>query len=136
MDQTSDREGDVRTILIEAVEVQLAALKAAMTFWGEWIERTSVFVTSATRDLDAARSTKKTDQMLLELVDAGREGMRTLTELPRHAAAQFVRELDDIAARGRARTKSVSRARAAGSASAPTQATATRAPKRRARAKA
>jgi hypothetical protein len=135
MTQTPDRENDVRTVLIEAVEVQLAALKAAMTFWGEWIERTSAFVKTATRDLDAARSAKKTDQVLLELVDAGREGMRTLTELPRHAAEQFVRDLDEIAAKGRARTGPASRSRAAGPGRAPSPARAGRAAKRRVRAK-
>jgi hypothetical protein len=135
MAQTPDRENDVRTVLIEAVEVQLAALKAAMTFWGEWIERTSVFVKTATRDLDAARSTKKTDQVLLELVDAGREGMRTLTELPRHAAEQFVRDLDEIATKGRARSAPASRPRGASPSRAPSPARARRAAKRRVRAK-
>jgi hypothetical protein len=104
MQPESNREVEVREVLIEAVEVQLAALKAAITFWSEWVDRASAFVKTAASGLETARSTEKSgSKVLLELVDAGRESIRTLTELPRNAAAQFVRELDDIASKRRGR---------------------------------
>ncbi len=100
----TSRETQVREVLIEAVEVQLAALKAAITFWSDWIDRTSGFVKAATIGLESARAADKSSgQILLEMVDAGRESMRTLTDLPRNAAAQFVRDLDEIAARRKPR---------------------------------
>jgi len=101
----TSRETQVREVLIEAVEVQLAALKAAITFWSDWIDRTSGFVKAATSGLERARDADKNNsgQILLEMVDAGRESIRTLSDLPRHAAAQFVRDLDEIAARRKPR---------------------------------
>jgi hypothetical protein len=101
------RETQVREVLIEAVEVQLAALKAAIMFWSDWVDRTSGFVKAATSRLESARAAEKNSgQILLEMVDAGRESMRTLSDLPRNAAAQFVRDLDEIAARRRPRRDS------------------------------
>ena len=103
----TSRETQVREVLIEAVEVQLAALKAAITFWGDWIDRTSGFVKAATSGLERARDAdRNSGQVLLEMVDAGRESIRTLSDLPRHAAAQFVRDLDEIAARRKPRKHS------------------------------
>jgi len=100
----SDREHEVREVLIDAVEVQLAALKAAVSFWVEWVERTSGFVTSATRSLDAMRSADKgARDVLLEVIDVGRESMRTMTELPKNAASRFIDELEEIAGKRRAR---------------------------------
>lgn len=98
MPQTQpDREEQIREVLINAVEVQLAALKASGSFWREWLEQTSAFVKTATATLGAIRSQEKSaDQLLLETVDAGRETIRTMTELPRKAASRFIHELDQI----------------------------------------
>ncbi len=91
------REEQIREVLINAVEVQLAALKAGASFWKEWMERTSAFVKTATKTLSAIRSQDKdAGQLLLEVVDQGRESMRTMTELPRNAAARFIQELDEL----------------------------------------
>ena len=68
-----DRQAEIREVLINAVEVQLAALKAAVSFWGEWMERTSAFVKTASKSLSTIRSADKdAGQVLLEVVDAGR----------------------------------------------------------------
>jgi len=100
----SDQNAEVREVLIDAVEVQLAAIKAAVSFWVEWAERTSGFVSTAAKSLDAMRSSDKNARdALLEVVDVGRESMRTMTELPRHAAARFINELEGIAGRRQTR---------------------------------
>ena len=90
-----NRQAEIREVLINAVEVQLAALKAAVGFWGEWMERTSAFVKTASKSLSTIRSADKdAGQVLLEVVDAGRESMRTMTDLPKKAAERFIDELD------------------------------------------
>lgn len=91
------REEALRRLLADAVEVQLAALKAGISFWTEWIEQTSVFVQSATKSLSTFNAEdQETKDVLLELVDAGRASIRAMTEIPRNTATRFIEELDRI----------------------------------------
>jgi hypothetical protein len=91
------REEDLRRLLTDAIEVQLAALKAGISFWSEWIEQTSAFVQSATKTLSGINAEEQqAKDVLLELVDAGRASVRSMTEIPRHTAIRFVEELDRL----------------------------------------
>src|SRR6266849_7801136 len=93
----SGRTDDVREILINVVEVELAALRAAVSFWQHWIEHTSNYVKTTSEALGTMRSTGKTfDQVLLEVVDAGRETMRLMTDVPRKSAEDFLRDLEVV----------------------------------------
>jgi len=93
------REEDLRRLLTDAIEVQLAALKAGISFWTEWIEKTTEFVQSASKTLSQITSDdQQARDLLLELVDASRATARSLTEIPRHTAEKFIEELDKIAA--------------------------------------
>ena len=129
------READLRRLLTDAIEVQLAALKAGMSFWGEWIEQTSVFVQSASRSLSNINAEdQQTKDVLLELVDAGRASVRSMTEIPRHTATRFIEELDKLAEQkeaGRQANKASSRGSAR-----PTPARGASRPKRAGRVKA
>jgi hypothetical protein len=93
----SIKSEDVREVLINAVEVELAALKAAVGFWTQWIELTSKFVKTTGANLSSIRSSSKNaNHVLLEAVDASRETARLMTELPKRAAEDFLSELDAI----------------------------------------
>ncbi|OGU09328.1 MAG: hypothetical protein A2W29_05430 [Gemmatimonadetes bacterium RBG_16_66_8] len=93
----SSREEDLRRLLTDAIEVQLAALRAGISFWSEWIEQTSAFVQSATRSLSTINAEdQQAKDVLLELVDAGRASVRSMTEIPRHTATRFIEELDRL----------------------------------------
>ncbi|MGH6693209.1 MAG: hypothetical protein ACREF4_21280 [Gammaproteobacteria bacterium] len=77
--------------------MQLAALRAGISFWGEWIEQTSAFVQSATKSLSTINAEDQSARdVLLELVDAGRASVRSMTEIPRHTATRFLEELDKL----------------------------------------
>ena len=90
-----NREEALRHLLTDAIEVQLAALKAGISFWSEWIEQTSEFVQSATKSLSSINEEdQQTKDVLLELVDAGRASLREMTDIPRHTATRFIEELD------------------------------------------
>jgi len=131
-----DRQAEIREVLINAVEVQLAALKAAVSFWGEWMERTSAFVKTASKSLSTVRSADKdAGQVLLEVVDAGRESMRTMTELPKKAAERFIDELDKIEKTRKAGTSRAPRGTSATDARTTEKAAAKPSPKRRVRVK-
>lgn len=91
------REEALRRLLTDAVEVQLAALKAGIGFWSEWIEQTSAFVQSATKSLSTINAEdQQAKDVLLELVDSGRASLRSMTDIPRHAATRFIEELDRL----------------------------------------
>lgn len=92
-----DREEDLRRLLQDAIEVQLAALKAGISFWTDWIEQTSAFVQTATTTLaNISAEDARTRDVLLELVDAGRASVRSMTEIPRNTANRFIEELDKL----------------------------------------
>jgi hypothetical protein len=98
-DSDPTREEDLRLLLTDAIEVQLAALKAGISFWSEWIEHTTTFVQSATKTLSSINTDDpKSRDVVLELLDAGRASVRSLTEIPRHTASHFIEELDKFAA--------------------------------------
>jgi len=91
------REEELRQLLTDAIEVQLAAFKAGIGFWREWVEQTSEFVKSASSSLRTINSEgHEPKEVLLEVVDAGRASIRSMTELPRHTASRFIEELDAI----------------------------------------
>ena len=95
-DNEPSREEDLRRLLTDAIEVQLAALKAGIAFWSEWIEQTTVFVQSASKTLTEINSNDPAKDVLLELLDAGRASARSMTEIPRHTATKFLEELDKL----------------------------------------
>ena len=92
-----NREEDLRLLLTDAIEVQLAALKAGISFWSEWIEQTAAFVQAATKSLTSINTDDpKSKDFVLELLDAGRASVRSMTEIPRHTATRFIEELDKL----------------------------------------
>ncbi len=104
-DTEPTRDEDLRLLLTDAIEVQLAALKAGISFWTEWIEHTTTFVQSATKTLTSINTDDpKSRDVVLELLDAGRASVRSLTEIPRHTASHFIEELDKFAAQKARRT--------------------------------
>ena len=115
-----DREEDLRRLLQDAIEVQLAALKAGISFWTEWIEQTSAFVQTATTSLaNISSEDAKTRDVLLELVDAGRASVRSMTEIPRNTANKFIEELDKLHEQQATKVPKAGRPRAAGKKAAP-----------------
>ncbi|MDN5864407.1 MAG: hypothetical protein L0I62_04235 [Gammaproteobacteria bacterium] len=91
----ANREDELRDLLTEAITVQLAALKAGISFWEEWVEQASAFVESATDTLSAINSgDRNTDDALLDLLDRARASARAMTLIPQHAATRFLEELD------------------------------------------
>jgi hypothetical protein len=101
----TNREEELRELLTDAIEVQLAALKAGIGFWSEWIEQTSAFVQSASKTLTNINSEEEPKEVLLELVDAGRASVRSMTDLPRHTASRFIEALDEFEEKKKAKKK-------------------------------
>ena len=142
-DDAQTREDDLRQLLTDAVEVQLAALSAGVGFWTDWITQTTDFIQSATKTLASINAADhQTKDSILELVDAGRASLRAMTEIPRNTATRFIEELDKLHAEvapapaPAAKPASASRAKAAPAAAAKRTSAARPRPKRASRAKA
>ncbi len=138
-DDATTREEDLRQLLTDAIEVQLAALSAGVGFWTDWITQTSEFINSATKTLASINAPDhQTKDSILELVDAGRASLRAMTEIPRNTATRFIEELDK---RQSESTPTPSAARKSAASAPATSSTATKRaarprPKRAGRAKA
>lgn len=110
-DKGANREEEMRVLLTNALEVQLAAFKAGISFWEDWVAQASRYARVASDNLYGPSGGEGvTDERLLKVLDAGREAMRAMLDLPRSTASRFVAELDQIAGRHGAPTSSGGRA--------------------------
>lgn len=91
----STRQSDAEDLLMEAIEVQLAALRAGIEFWSTWIEQSTKFSEEAIKRLTEIKANPAdSSRLLLEITDASRESLRAMTRLPRITAESFIKELD------------------------------------------
>ena len=99
----SGRDDEIRGLMINALEVQLAAFRAGIRFWEDWIGEASKFVDAATDKLHALEHRRAAPRdTLLEVADAARGSIRSMMELPGASASHFIEELEGITKRGRA----------------------------------
>ncbi|UCH64121.1 MAG: hypothetical protein JSU77_06800 [Fidelibacterota bacterium] len=93
--EKSSKETGIQEVLMDAVEVQLAAFKAGIDFWGGWVKVATEFSNETSKRLGKIRSNPSdAKRLLLEITDVSREGLRGLNELPRQAAERFVEEME------------------------------------------
>lgn len=98
-EENTTRDSEIQALLLEAVEVQLAAVKAGINFWTEWVNEATRFSEEAIRRLSELQAEPtENGRILLELTDISRASLRSFNQLPRHAAESFIRELDNFEA--------------------------------------
>jgi hypothetical protein len=84
------KNDDVRQVIIEAANVQVAALNAGIVFWSAWVDGASKFAQSiSTELLELAKTPGKTDDAIGRFTDLTREYLRKMSELPNTAVARF-----------------------------------------------
>lgn len=102
----STRQSDAEDLLMEAIEVQLAALRAGIEFWSTWVEQSTKFSEEAIKRLTEIKANPaESSRLLLEITDSSRESLRAMTRLPRITAESFIRELDHFAQARKSTTK-------------------------------
>ncbi len=90
----STTDADVQDVLMDVVEVQLAAFRAGIDFWGAWVEQASKFSEDAGSRLGEIRANpSEANRLFMEIGEASRESLRAMTDLPRQAAERFIEEL-------------------------------------------
>ncbi|MDH3522186.1 MAG: hypothetical protein OES32_01240 [Acidobacteriota bacterium] len=90
----STSDADVQNVLMDVVEVQLAAFRAGIDFWSAWVEQASKFSEDAGSRLgEIRRNPSDANRLLMEIGEASRVSLRAMTDLPRQAAERFIEEL-------------------------------------------
>lgn len=85
---------EVRDVLIETAQVQMASLNAGIAFWRGWVEEASRFAEETNRRLARLADEGDPGATLGEMTDASRSYLRELSKLPEVAARTFTEELD------------------------------------------
>jgi hypothetical protein len=96
-----DQNKQVRDVMIEAAQMQLASTTAAVKFWASWAEATSKFTQNISQEL--ARITDEgtaSDDVVVRLADLNLQYLRELSELPKAAATQFSSDLEKFKQKG------------------------------------
>lgn len=99
--RTEDQNTQIRDVMVEAAQIQLASLTATVKFWSSWAEATSKFSQSISQELSqiADRVTVSNDD-LVRFADLNREYLRALSELPNTVATQFNADLEKFRPKG------------------------------------
>jgi len=91
----SDEE--LRGIMLEVARTQLAAVTAALKFWGGWVESANRYTQKISAELArVSDGTDGSDKFVGRLTDSSREYLREMTELPNIAVDHFVSEIEKI----------------------------------------
>lgn len=93
----TSQSSDIKEILINATEVQLAGTKAGISFWRAWVDQASNFADVASNGLNTLVSNPNaTDKVLLQITEASRKYAREMNDLPEIAAKRFIEALEEF----------------------------------------
>jgi hypothetical protein len=91
----SDEE--LRTIMLEVARTQLAAVTAALRFWGGWVESANRYTQKISVELArVSEGTDDSEKFVGRLTDSSREYLREMTTLPNLAVDHFISEIEKI----------------------------------------
>jgi hypothetical protein len=91
----SDKE--LRGIMLEVARTQLAAVTAALKFWGGWVESANRYTQKISTELARVNQvTDDSEKFVGRLTDSSREYLREMTTLPNLAVDHFVSEIEKI----------------------------------------
>jgi hypothetical protein len=90
---------EIRAVLVESARVQVAALDAAIEFWGGWIEAARDFAQTASKELERIEQEDiGADPVIGRMTDASRAFLRRMTDLPDMAVARFNSDIERVGA--------------------------------------
>jgi hypothetical protein len=107
---------DIRNIMVEVARTQLAAVTAALKFWGGWVESANKYTEKISAELNrVGDGTDDAEKFVGRLTDSSREYLREMISLPSVAVDHFASEIEKISKPGRkpaAKRKRQARAKA------------------------
>jgi hypothetical protein len=88
---------EVRDIMIELARTQLAAVTAALKFWGRWVESADKYAQKLGAELTrVSEGSGNSQEFAGRLTDFSREYLREMISLPNVAVDHFVGEIEKI----------------------------------------
>jgi hypothetical protein len=94
---SSKQTQQVRTMMVEVARTQLAAVTAALKFWGGWVESADRYTKKLSTELnrvdDGGADSK---QFVGRVTDLSREYLREMISLPNVAVNHFTSEMERI----------------------------------------
>lgn len=97
MAQTSTTKSseEIREIMVEVARTQLAAVTAALKFWGGWVESAEKYTQKVSAELTrVSEGTDDSQQFVGRLTDFSREYLREMITLPTTAVDHFASEIE------------------------------------------
>jgi hypothetical protein len=88
---------ELRDIMIEVARTQLAAVTAALKFWGGWVESADKYTQKISAELTrVSEGTENSPKFVGRLTDFSREYLREMISLPNVAVDHFATEIEKI----------------------------------------
>jgi hypothetical protein len=95
---SSKQTEQLREVLVEAARAEMAAMTAAVKFWGGWVEAADRYVQAVSGELSKmSEATEDTGELVGRLGDLTRAYLQSLADLPNMAVQTFNREIDKVA---------------------------------------
>jgi hypothetical protein len=99
--KNDDQNKQVRDVMVEAAQIQLASTTSAVKFWASWAEATGKFTEDVSQELARIADEGTTsDDILVRFADLNRRYLRELSELPQAVASQFSSDLEKFKKKG------------------------------------
>lgn len=94
---TTKSSEEIREIMVEVARTQLAAVTAALKFWGGWVESAEKYTQKVSAELTrVSEGTDDSQQFVGRLTDFSREYLREMITLPTTAVDHFANEIEKI----------------------------------------
>jgi|ERR1700730_11545918 hypothetical protein len=88
---------ELRDIMVEVARTQLAAVTAALKFWGGWVESANRYTQKVSTELArVSEGTEDSQKFVGRLTDSSREYLREMISLPNVAVDHFASEIEKI----------------------------------------
>jgi hypothetical protein len=94
---SATQSDELRDIIVELARTQLAAVTAALRFWGGWVQSADKYTHRISAELEKIKEGHTVpDKFVGQLTDLSREYFREIVALPKVAAENFTSEMDRI----------------------------------------
>ncbi len=88
---------ELRDLMLEVARTQLAAVTAALKFWGGWVESADKFTQKISTELTrVSKGAGNSQKFVGRLTDFSREYLREMISLPSVAVDHFASEIEKI----------------------------------------
>ncbi len=109
---SATQTNEIRDVIVELARAELAALTAALSFWGGWVQSASKYTQRISTELEKISEGQAVPEKFAgQFTDLSREYLREIVTLPTVAVERFNTEIERIS-KPKSRPKRTRKARA------------------------